>query len=99
MIHKRGKPWAIEERGSVKAKYAPFFRPVLLGMVLIVALCAFVPFLEGLLYGGRIWEVAAVVFFLANFTLAVTIPKPEALPAIEGEGRLRPLRLLDWSLV
>jgi hypothetical protein len=83
----------------VKVKYARFSGPVLRGIVLIVALCAFIPFLALLLYGGGIWEVAAVVFFLANFTLAVVIPKPEVLPAIEGEGAARPPRLQDCSLV
>jgi len=102
MIPKRETPQAVKESGTVKAKHARFFWPVLRGMVLFVALCAFVPMLAGFLYGGT-WEAATVVatgvFFLANFTLAVMIPKPEALPATEGEGTARPLRLLDWSLV
>jgi hypothetical protein len=99
MIRKRETPQAVKKRGTVKAKSARFSGPVLRGIVLIVALCAFIPFLAGLLYGGGIWQAAAVVFFLANFTLAVVIPKPEALPAIEGEGTARPPRLLDCSLV
>jgi hypothetical protein len=99
MIRKRETPQAVKKRGTVKVKYARFSGPVLRGIVLIVALCAFIPFLALLPYGGGIWEVAAVVFFLANFTLAVVIPKPEALPAIEGEGTARPPRLLDCSLV
>ena len=98
MIHKRETPQAIEERGTVKAKYAPFFGPVLRGMVLIVALCAFVPFLAGLLYGGR-WEAAMGVFILASFTLMAMNPKPGRLPAIEAKGTARQLWLPDWSLV
>ena len=74
IVPKRETPLAIEERGTVKAKYARFFGPVLRGMVLIVALCAFIPMLAGLPHGGT-WEavglVAAGVFFLANFTLTV----------------------------
>ena len=103
MIPKRETPRAIEERGTVRAKYARFFWPVLRGMVLIVALCAFIPFLAflaGLPYGGT-WGAAmgGGVFMLASFTLMAMIPKPETVPAIEGKGTARRLRLPDWSLV
>src|ERR1700675_1203650 len=80
MTPKRETPQAIEERGTVEAKYARlFFLPVLRGTVLIVALCASVPFLAGLLfevYGGR-WETAGIVYVLASFTLIAMIPKPD----------------------
>ena len=103
MIPKRETPRAIEERGTVKAKYPRFFGPVLRGMVLIVALCAFIPslaFLAGLPYGGTLGAaVGVVVFMLASFTLMAMIPEPEAPPAIEGKGTARRLRLPDWSLV
>ena len=89
---------AIEERGTAKAKYARFFGPILRGMVLMVALCAFVPFLAGHLYGGR-WHPAMWVFVLASFTLVAMIPKPETLPAIEGKGTARQFQLPEWSLV
>ena len=58
MTPKRETPQAIEERDTVEAKCARLFLPVLRGTVLIVALCASVPFLAGHLfevYGGR-WE-------------------------------------------
>jgi hypothetical protein len=98
MISKRDH-WAVRARATVKAKYARVSMPVLQGMVLIVALCAFIQFLVGLPYGGVRWEAAAVVFFLANFTLAAVFPKPETPPAIKGEETARPLRLQDWLLV
>jgi hypothetical protein len=66
-----------------------------------VALCASVPFLAGLLfevYGDR-WVATGIVFVLASFTLIAMIPKPEALPAIEGEGTARQRRLPPWALV
>ena len=91
----------MEERGTVKAKRVRFFGPVLRGMVLVVVLCASVPFLAGLLsevYGGR-WKAAGIVFVLASFTLIAMIPKTEALLAIEGEGTARQRRLPPWSLV
>ena len=84
----------------MKAKYASFSAPVPLGMVLTVALCACIQFLAGVLTGvyGLRWFAGAAVFFLANFTLAAMIPKPETLTA-EGGGTPRKLRLLDWSLL
>lgn len=101
MIPKRETPQAIEERGTVKAKYARFFWPVLRGMVLIVASCAYVSSLPGLLYGAYAgkWAVAMGVFVLASFALGAMLPNRETLPAIEGGGRARQLRLADWPLV
>jgi hypothetical protein len=101
MIPKRETPQPIEERGTVTAKYARSFWPVLRGTASIVALCASVPSLAGLLfevYGGR-WETAVIVFALASFTLLAMIPKPEALPPVGGEGTARQRRLPPWSLV
>jgi hypothetical protein len=96
MIPKRKTPQANEERGTVKAKYARFFWPVLLGMVMVVSLCAFIPALAGLLYEGR-WEPCWGwgVYVLASFTLAWMIP---TLPASEGEKTTRQFRLPEWSL-
>jgi hypothetical protein len=98
MIPKRQTPDAVGKRGTVKREDASFFWP---GMALIVALCAFIQFLAGILdgvYGVR-WGAAAVVFFFANFTLAVMIPKAEILPAIDGEGTLRRIRPQDCWFV
>jgi hypothetical protein len=98
MIPKRDTPQAIQERGTVKTKYARFFGLVLFGMVMIVALCAFIPslaFLAGLPYGGR-WQAAVGVFVFASFTLAAMMP---TLPASEGEWTARQYRLPEWSLV
>lgn len=99
MIPERKRPMA-EEHGTVKTKYARFPVPVLRGMVLIVALCAFIPFLAGLLYTYEaIWVAAAVVFFLSSLTLVAMAPKHETLPASEVEETARQLRLPHWSLV
>lgn len=100
MISKREAPQTIEERGAMSARSARFFWPVLRGMVLIVALCAFVISLAGLLYGGR-WGASMAVFLLASFTLMAMImtPEQETPPAVEGEGKAGQLRLPDWSLV
>jgi hypothetical protein len=103
MIPKRKAPQTTKECGTVNAKSARLFWPVLHGMVLTVALCAFVPFLAGLLDGvyGRRWVASMAVFVVASFTLMamIVISKPETPPAVEGEWRARQLRLPPWSLV
>src|SRR6267154_6690673 len=101
MVPRREAPQGMEERGTVNARYARFFWPVLRGMVLIVALCAFIPFLAGLLYGvyGGRWLAAMGVFVLASWALTTMIPEPETLPASGGEVTARYLRPPDWSLV
>lgn len=100
MIPKLDTPQAIEDQGTVKAKYASFARPVLRGMVLIVVLCAFVALLAGVLSGGE-WRAAALVFILASLALRAMLPRREALPGIEGEGTAKAMQrwLPDWSLV
>jgi len=97
MIPKRETPQAIEEPGAVKAKYARFFGPVLLGMVMIVALCALIPFLASFLHEGR-WEPGWGwgVYVLASFTLAWMIPV--VLPERKGDWRARQYRWPEWSL-
>jgi hypothetical protein len=81
----------------VNAKYARFFGPVLLGMVMIVALCALIPFLASLLHEGR-WEPGWGwgVYVLASFTLAWMIPV--VLPKRKGDWRARQYRWPEWSL-
>jgi hypothetical protein len=81
----------------VKAKHARFIGPVLLGMVMIVALCAFVPFVAGFLYEGR-WEHGWgwAVYPLASFTLVWMIPV--VLPERKGDWRARQYRWPEWSL-
>jgi hypothetical protein len=101
MVPKRQTLQATEERGTVEAKYARLFWPVLRGMVSILALCASVPFLAGLLfevYRVR-WVAAGIVFALASFALIAMIPKSEALLAIGGERTARRRWLPPWSLV
>jgi hypothetical protein len=102
MIPKGETPEAMKERGAVKAKYARFFWPILRGIALIMALCAFVPFLAGFLYEGS-WGtgVALGAFGLASFALIVMNLKPETLPATEGEATKKATerRLPDWSLI
>ena len=84
----------------VKAKYVRYSEPILRGMILIVALCAFIKLLPALLYGGK-WGVALLIFALASFTLMAMIPKRATLPAIEGERTTteRQHQLPDWSLL
>src|SRR5437016_1929176 len=95
MIPKRETPQAIEERGTVKAKYARFFWPSLRWMVLIVAFCAFPPSLAGLLYGENLGTTLAFgVFALSTFALIAMTPKPETLPTTP-----RQLGFPGWSLV
>jgi hypothetical protein len=81
-------------------KHGRFLWPILRGMVLIVALCAFVPCVVGPLFGvyGARWLVGTIVFLLASFALLAMAPEPRTLPGIEGEGTAR-RRTLEWSLV
>jgi hypothetical protein len=99
MIPKRETLQAIEERGTLKPKYARFFGPILFGMVMIVALCAFIPslaFFADLPYGGN--TAAAIgVFVFASFTLAAMIPI--VLPERKGDWRARQYRWPEWSLM
>jgi hypothetical protein len=101
MIPKRETLQVVEDRNLVKeAKYVSFVWQILRGMVLIVAIYCFIVVLAGFQYGWK-WEGAAVVFVLSSFALIWMIPKPETLPAVEGEGAAteRQRRLPDWSLV
>src|ERR1700751_1354055 len=96
-------PHTVEDEGTVKmAKHARFFWPILRGMVLTVALCAFVPFLAGILYEERLgtaWAVALTVFVLSTFTLMAMSPRPATLPAAKGKGTAKQLDFPPWSLV
>jgi len=98
MIPKRETPQPIEEPGTVKAKYARFFGPVLLGMVMIAALCALIPFLASFLHEGR-WEPGWgwVVYPLASFTVAWMIPV--VLPKRKGDWRAKQYGWPEWSLL
>jgi hypothetical protein len=58
----------VELQGTVKAKYARLCGTVLRGVVLIVALCAYVAVTKSLLYRGN-WEVPVVVFATASWAL------------------------------
>jgi len=100
MIPRRETPQAIEERGALKARYTRSVGPVLRGMVLIVALCAFIPFLAGLLgiYGVS-WGAAGVVFVLASFTLIAITAKPKSPSGIEEKlAEKSGQHGLPWSL-
>jgi hypothetical protein len=83
-----------------EGKHGRFLWPILRGMVLIVALCAFIPYVVGPLFGvyGARWLVGTIVFLLASFTLLAMAPEPRTLLGIEGEGTARK-RTLEWSLV
>jgi hypothetical protein len=101
MIPKRETPQAVEEHDTAKAKYGRFLGPALLGVVMAVALCAFIPalaFLTVLPYGER-WEVVTGfgVFVLASFALAMMIPI--LLPKRKGGWRERQYGWPEWSLM
>jgi hypothetical protein len=87
MSSQQDAPQAIEVREKVKATYLPLLR----GVGLLTALCAFLLFLKGFIFGGVSWEAAAAVFFLANFALAKIFPT-------EQETKTKSLRLGDWVL-
>ena len=101
MIPKQETPQAIEERSTVKANYARFFWPILRGIVLIVALCSFIPYLAGFVNGRweAAWVVGTGVFMLASFALFAMNANPETLPAIEGKRTARQLLPPIWSLL
>jgi len=100
MIPKQETPQAIEDLGTMKAKYARFAWPVLGGIVWIVSLCAFVAFLAADVY-GREWEAALLVSILALLALRAIVPGRETPHSIEGEGTVtaRQSGLPDWYLV
>ena len=104
MIPKRGTPQAVEDEGAAKkAKGARFFGPILRGIVLIVAVYAFIELFSVLLFGGLYggsW-LAAPGSFLAYYALAWMAHERETLRAIEGEGteKATQRRLPDWSLL
>jgi hypothetical protein len=94
MTPNREAPQAIEDRGIAKAKYARFFWPVLHGMVFIAALCAFIPFLAGMLYGEKLGTgtvLALGVFLLASFALGLMAQPFPARPSQLGFS--------GWSVV
>jgi hypothetical protein len=90
----------VEPQGTVKARYARLCGPVLRGVVLIVALCAYVAVTESLLYRGN-WEVPVVVFATASWVLIAIARKPERVAPVEGEEPWKRewWKQLDWSLL
>lgn len=90
----------VEPQGTVKAKYARLCGSVLRGVVLIVALCAYVTVTESLLYKGN-WEVPAVIFATASWVLIAIARKPERVLAVESEEpwKRKWWKVEDWSLL
>jgi len=89
-----------EHQNTVKAKNAGLSRTVVRGIVLLVALSAYIAGIASFLYTGS-WVVHALAFAVAAWVLISLVPEPETLPAIEGEGVAteKPLRLPDWFLL
>jgi hypothetical protein len=81
---------------AMKGKYAHFFWPVLRAIALIVALCAFIPFLSGFFLDGGGYVTALSVFMLATFAL-IWMSILDMSPATQGEGTAR-LFQLPWAL-
>lgn len=79
----------------------PFFATILPGMVLILALCSFVPFLGGLFFGvyGGWWVATAIVFVLASYALIAMVRKLETPPAGQDQVRTTQRQLPHWSLI
>jgi hypothetical protein len=104
MIANRCTPQAVEGQRTVrKTKYACFFGPILRGIVLIVAVYAFIELFSVLLFGGLYggsW-LAVPGSLLASYALIWMAPEREPLHAIEGDGteKARQRRLPDWSLL
>jgi hypothetical protein len=81
---------------ATKGKYAHFFWPVLRAIALVVALCAFIPFLSGFFLDGGGYVTALSVFMLATFAL-IWMSILDMSPATQGEGTAR-LFQLPWAL-
>jgi len=97
MISKRDVPHGTKDKTIVRGSYVRFFWPVLRSIALIVALWAFVTDLPALLYWGK-WGPTWPAFAIASFALIAMTPRPETLPAIEGEGEdVR--RCVPWLLL
>jgi hypothetical protein len=88
----------LELQRTSKAKHARLRGNVLRGIVLIVALYAYVGITQSLLYRGK-WDEHALVFAIASWALIAIARKPETLPAIKGEEpwKQKWWRLSDWS--
>jgi hypothetical protein len=101
MPPKRKTPREIEEPGTLNAEYARSYRRVLRGIVLIVALGAFIPYFVGFLFQAdrAICAISGVIFVVASFALGAMLPPPEKLLRIGGEGTKRRVRMPDWSLI
>ena len=80
MISKGDIPQAVEHQSTVKkTNYARFFWPILRGIVLLVALSAFIAGLVDYLYWGKWGTVLVVAFFLASFAMMATTPPRQSL--------------------
>jgi hypothetical protein len=96
---------SLEHRDTLQAKYTRSHVPVVRGIVLVVALCSFIPFLEGFLKIGN-WGVSLPVFIpasfafgVASFALVLMTPKPEILSATSGKRIVTGLNSFDGLLV
>jgi hypothetical protein len=90
----------LEHQNTVKAKNAGLSGTVVRGIVLLVALSAYIASIARFLYTGS-WGVHALAFAVAAFVLIALVPEPETLTAIEGEGAAteKLVRLPDWFLL
>src|SRR5580704_3252424 len=91
-------PAIVEHQNTVKAKYAGLSRTVIRGIILVVALSAYVASIASFLY-RRTWEMHMLAFAVANLVLIALVPETETLPAIEGEGAATRKRLRLLGLV
>lgn len=94
----RRTPEATEERGTMKAKYPGLFGSVLIVIIMIVALCSFIPFLASFLNEER-WKPTWGwgIYVLASFTLPWMLRI--LLPEKKGDWRERHYGWQEWSLL
>lgn len=98
MIDKRQSLQITKDPAMVKAPYRPLVGAILRGMVLLVALCSFVPVLADFT-NGRAWGASLPIFFLASVGVIGIMLWPGTASSIEGKGAIKQLRLFDWWLL
>lgn len=98
MVDKRQTLQITKGPAMVKAPSRPFISAILRAMVLVVALCSFVPVLADFV-NGRAWGISLPIFFLASVGVIGIMLWPGTASSIERQRTVKQFRLFDWWLL